>query len=109
MEGQVMFRDPLGWFPNRLFTNLFPLLFVGVYAVDYIVPRITNPNYQKKSLKSDRSSFLVITLAIFLAISLSIYFRMMNLGTLKGLFQWLGLALMIMGTAFRQWALIHLG
>jgi len=104
-----MFTDPYGWFPNPLFTNLFPLLFFASFAVDYIVPRLTNPNYQRKSLKSDRGSYLVINLAIFLAISLSIYLRMKNIGTLRGLFQWLGLLLIIAGTAFRQWALIHLG
>ena len=104
-----MFNDPFGWFPNQLFTNLFPFLFVGVYAVDYIVPLITNPNSQRKSLQSDRGSYLVIIIAIFLAISFSIYLRMNNIGTLTGSFQWLGLILMAVGAAFRQWALIHLG
>jgi len=104
-----MFHDQFGWFPNQLFTNLFPLLFVGVYAVDYIVPRLTNPNSQRKSLQSDRGSYLVIIMAIFLAISFSIYLRIQNIGTLTGLFQWLGLFLMAAGATFRQWALIHLG
>ena len=104
-----MFNDPYGWFPNQLFTNLFPLLFLGVYAVDYIVARITNPNYQRKSLQSDRGSSILISIAIFIAISLSIYFRKKNIGTLTGLFQWLGIFIMVAGCAFRQWALIHLG
>src|SRR5262245_7852880 len=104
-----MFNDPYGWFPNALFTNLFPLLFLGTFAVDYIVPRYTNPNYQRKSLKGDSGSYLVITLAIFLEISISIYLRMKNIGTLTGFFQWLGLVVMVAGCTFRQWALIHLG
>jgi protein-S-isoprenylcysteine O-methyltransferase Ste14 len=105
----MMFNDPFGWFPNQLFTNLFPLLFVGVYAIDYIVPRLTNPNSQRKSLQSDRGSYLVIIIAILLAVSFSIYLRMNNIGTLTGSFQWLGLFLMAAGATFRQWALIHLG
>ncbi|HXD10340.1 MAG TPA: isoprenylcysteine carboxylmethyltransferase family protein [Anaerolineales bacterium] len=104
-----MLNDPLGWFPSPLFNNLFLWIFIGVYAVDYIVPRFTNPNYQRKSLASDNGSYLVILIAIFLEISLSIYFRMHNIGTLAGAFQWLGLILMVAGAAFRQWALIHLG
>jgi len=109
MEGQVMFKDPFGWFPNPLFANLFPLIFIGVYAVDYIVPRFTNPNYQRQSLKGDRGSFLVITVAVTLAILISIALRMKNVGSLTGAFQWLGLLVMIAGATFRQWALIHLG
>ena len=104
-----MVRDPLGWFPNSLFNNLFLLTLIGVYAIDYIIPRFTNPNYQRKSLASDNGSYFVIVIAIFLEISLSIYFRRQNIGTLTGLFQWLGLLLMIAGATFRQWALIHLG
>lgn len=104
-----MFNDPYGWFPNPLFTNLFPLLFLGTFAIDYIVPRLTNPNYQRKSLQSDHGSYVVIAITIFAAISLSIYLRMKNIGTLTGLFQWLGLLLMVAGCIFRQWALIHLG
>jgi protein-S-isoprenylcysteine O-methyltransferase Ste14 len=104
-----MVNDPLGWFPGPVFNNLFLLIFIGVYAVDYIVPRFTNPDYQRKSLQSDRGSYLAITLAIFLEISLSIYFRLKDIGTLTGWFQWFGLLSMVAGATFRQWALIHLG
>jgi len=104
-----MLRDPFGWFPSPLFNILFLLVFPGVYAVDYIIPRLINPGYQRQSLRSDNGSFIVITLAIFLAISISIYFRMNNIGILAGPFQWLGLFVMISGSAFREWALIHLG
>ena len=105
-----MFNDPYGWFPNQLFTNLLPILFFAVYIVDYIVPRLANPNApQKPTIKNDRGSHLVIVVVIFLAISLSVYFRIQNIGTLTGIFQWLGLLLMIAGTIFRQWALINLG
>lgn len=103
-----MLNDPFGWFPGPLFNGLFLLVFIGVYAVDYIVPRYTNPSYQRKSLKSDQGSYLLITFVIFLEIFLSIYFRMKDVGTLTGFFQWLGLAVMVAGSAFRQWALIHL-
>ena len=65
-----MFKDPSGWFPNPLFTNLFPLIYLGVYAMDYIVPRLTNPNYRRQSLKTDRGSYFIIVVAVTLAISL---------------------------------------
>ena len=104
-----MFKDPYGWFPNPLFTNLFSLLLLGVYAIEYIVQRFTNPLPHSPAAKSDRGSFQVITIALVLAISLSVCFRIQNIGTLTGLFQWLGLVVMSAGSAFRQWALIHLG
>ena len=104
-----MVNDPLGWFPSPLFNNLFLLIFIGVYAIDYIVPRFTNPNYQRQSLQSDRGSYLAITIAVLVAIALSVYFRIKNIGTLTGWFQWLGLLFMTAGAIFRQWALIHLG
>jgi len=104
-----MLNDPLGWFPSPLFNNLFLLTFIGVYAVDHIVPRYTNPNYKRQSTIGDRGSYIVIWLMIFLEIPLSIYLRMKNIGTLAGWFQWLGLFVMVAGCAFRQWALIHLG
>jgi protein-S-isoprenylcysteine O-methyltransferase Ste14 len=104
-----MIHDPLGWFPSSLFNNLFLLTFIGVYAVDYIVPLFTNPNHQRKSLQSDRGSYFAIITAVFLGIALSIHLRMNNLGTFTGWFQWLGLLLMVTGATFRQWALIHLG
>ena len=105
----MMLNDPLGWFPSPLFNNLFLLILIAVYTIDYIIPRFTNPNYRRQSLKSDSGSYFVITLAIFLEIALSIYMRMHNIGTLTGLFQWFGLFVMAAGSAFRQWALIHLG
>jgi len=105
----MMFKDPYGWFPNQLFTNLFPLLFLGVYAIEYIVQRYTNPHAHEPAAKSDRGSFHVITVALILAISFSVYFRLKNICTLTGLFQWLGLVFMVAGSALRQWALIHLG
>jgi len=104
-----MFNDPFGWFPNLLFTNLFPLVFLGTFAIDYVVPRFTNPDYKRQSIKSDRGSYVFITITIAVAISISIGLRMKNVGTLTGLFQWLGLIVMIVGIAIRQWALIHLG
>src|SRR5689334_6808218 len=104
-----MVNDPLGWFPSPLFNNLFLLIFIGVYAVDYIVPLFTNPNHQRKSLQSDRGSYFAIITAVFLGVALSIHFRINNVGTLTGWFQWLGLLLMVTGATFRQWALIHLG
>jgi protein-S-isoprenylcysteine O-methyltransferase Ste14 len=105
----MMFNDPFGWFPNPLFTNIFPLIFIAVYAIDYIVPRFTNPDYKRQPLKSDRGSFVFITITITVAISLSIGLRMNRIGILTGWFQWLGLVVMIAGAGLRQWALIHLG
>lgn len=109
MERAVVFQDPLDWFPGSFFTNLFSLVCVGVYVMDYITPRLANPNHQRKSLKSDHGSFLLIIVATTLAIFTSVALRVINFGTLTGVFQWLGLFVILAGAIVRQWALIHLG
>lgn len=104
-----MFRDPFGWFPNSFFTNAFPLLIFAAFFIDYLVPRLTSGKGARPFEKSDRGSYLVISVAAFAALAIGILIRVLNIGTASGLFQWMGLIVIIAGLFVREWALIKLG
>jgi protein-S-isoprenylcysteine O-methyltransferase Ste14 len=104
-----MFKDPFGWFPNSFFTNTFPILVIVVFVTDYIIPRLTAAKSDKPIEKSDRGSYIMISAAALIAIALGVSIRVSNIGTASGLFQWLGLIVMVAGLFFREWALIKLG
>lgn len=105
-----MFKDPLHWFPNLLYSNLLAALFVGSYLVDTIVPRITAANAKSRGGKDqDRGSFLIIQAAALLAVGAAVVGRYLNLWVITGLFQWLGLVIGFFGIIFREWAVITLG
>ena len=104
-----MFKDTQGWFPSPFFTNLFPMLVFATFFIDYIVPRLTAGKGAKPFEKSDRGSYLVISMAVFLALAIGISIRQRNIGTSSGLFQWAGLIVMLVGLFLREWALVKLG
>lgn len=109
MEGEVMFNDPFGWFPNSLFTNLFPILGFTVFFVDYLIPRLTTRHREKPVERSDHGSFIIILATTLIAVLLSVSIRLANIGILSGVFQWIGLLVTATGLFVREWALIMLG
>jgi protein-S-isoprenylcysteine O-methyltransferase Ste14 len=109
MEREVVFTDPLGWFPSPFFTNAFPILVFAVFLIDHLIPRLTVPKRAELAEKSDYGSYVVISMATLIAVSAGLAMRLLNLGTSSGLFQWAGLLIIIGGLAIREWALIKLG
>jgi protein-S-isoprenylcysteine O-methyltransferase Ste14 len=105
----MMFNDPLGWFPGQLFNDTFTILFFLVFTVDNIVPRLIGAGKTKPAASSDRGSYLLINASVVVAFGVGVYLRIKDIGTLSGFFQWLGLLLIVAGSAFREWALIKLG
>lgn len=104
-----MFKDPLGWFPNSLFTNAFPILVLAAFFIDYLVPRLTTRKAAKPFEKSDRGSYILITIAVFIGLATGILIRRSNIGTASGAFQWIGLFFILAGLFLREWALVKLG
>jgi len=104
-----MFNDPLNWFPNSFFTNAFPILVFAAFLIDYLVPRLTAGKGAKPFEKSDRGSYFVISVTVFIALAVGIWIRVANIGTLSGLFQWIGLIVIVIGVFIREWALVKLG
>lgn len=104
-----MFKDPSHWFPNLLFTNLFGILIVLIFLVDYLIPRLNSRSAQKPVQNRDRGSFILIYISTLLGFAAGIAFRYFNIGTLTGFFQYLGLFVMLCGSLLRNWALLSLG
>jgi len=104
-----MFSDPFGWFPNSLFTNLFSILGFTVFFVDSLIPRLTTRHREKPVERSDRGSFIIILTTTLIAVLLSLWIRLANIGLLLGAFQWIGLLVTTTGFFVREWALVTLG
>lgn len=97
-----MFKDPLGWFPNSFFTNVFPILVLGAFFIDQLLPRFTKTKGDKPIEKSDRGSYILIHVATLVGLMIGILIRRWNIGTSSGLFQWLGLLVLVTGVLFRE-------
>lgn len=104
-----MFTDPFGWFPNSFFTNAFPILVFAVFFIDYFLPRLSRTKNENPTEKHDRGSYIVISLATLIAVAAGMLIRLLNIGTLSGLFQWAGLIIIAAGLFLREWALTKLG
>jgi len=72
-----VFKDPLGWFPNPVFSNLLALLFFGSYLIDAIVPRPVGVRAASHppSLARDRFSLQVIRAGSISALAAAVLFR----------------------------------
>jgi len=105
----MMFKDPLGWFPDALFSNLFPMVVFAVFFIDYLIPRLTTPARQKTTQVTDRGSFTMISTASLGGILAGILIRIGNMGISVGPFQWMGMTITLAGLALRGWALLKLG
>jgi protein-S-isoprenylcysteine O-methyltransferase Ste14 len=104
-----MFKDPGHWFPTTLFSNVFGVLVVLIFLMDFLVPRLNARSPQKPVQRRDRGSYLLIYFATLIGLATGIKLRYSNLGTLTGIFQYLGLFVMLVGSLLRNWALISLG
>jgi len=109
MEREIMFKDPFGWFPDPLFTNLFPILVIAVFFIDYMIPRLADSRGGKPAMQSDKGSFTVISIATVLGSVAGIILRFLNIGLSTTLVQWIGMGITIIGLGLREWALIKLG
>jgi protein-S-isoprenylcysteine O-methyltransferase Ste14 len=105
-----MFENILSWFPDKLFTNLFAVLFFGVYIIDAITPLLYNKaSTPAPQLRRDNGSYLLIAVLGALAVFVGIGLRFYGLGVAAGTLQYVGLVLALAGFILREWAVIRLG
>lgn len=99
----------LAWFSSPLQHNVF-LVTVAAWAVfELINTSVIGGRPRLSKFREDRGSYFFIAIAIYLTILVVILIREANLGLLPTLFQWLGLALIWLGTFLRTWAVYSLG
>jgi protein-S-isoprenylcysteine O-methyltransferase Ste14 len=105
-----MFSNPFNFFPSVLFSNLYALVLIGVYLIDYLVVRRMTQNEKNSPAEmKDRFSFLVIQGAGIIGIVLAVLCRYFKILVTSEFVQWLGLILAVLGLVFREWAVIILG
>lgn len=105
-----MFKDPFHWFPDPYFSTILAILALGAFFIDYAIPKKLNPHQiNKHDTSLDRTSLLIIRVLGFLAIAITLICRYLNLLITPASIQYLGLLLIPLGLALREWAIIKLG
>jgi protein-S-isoprenylcysteine O-methyltransferase Ste14 len=102
--------DPHNWFPSPFFSNLFLILVLAAYLSDYMLVRLAERGRgDGSSRRGDSGSFLTIYGASLLALAFAVLCRFRGWGVATGLFQYLGLVVLVLGSLFRDWAIYRLG
>jgi len=98
------------WFPTPTFTLIFALSFFmwgSIEVINHIIGK--GGRLGRAEQAQDKGSYWLLTLPAFFCYGLAFGGRLLNWGVLTGTIQYVGLALMISGVAFREWAIIILG
>ena len=102
--------DPHQWFPTPFFSNLFLVLVLAAYFADYaLVKYVERGRSDGSSRRKDSGSYLLIYAASLVSVAIAILCRFNGWGVTTGLFQYLGLGVLVVGSAFREWAIYRLG
>jgi protein-S-isoprenylcysteine O-methyltransferase Ste14 len=105
-----MFANVLSWFPDRLFANLFAVVFFGVYIIDAITPALFNlRSAHVPVVRRDRGSYMLIAVVGAAAVIAGMGLRFWGTGVAAGALQYVGLVLALAGFILREWAVIRLG
>ena len=106
----MLFKDPLHWFPDPYFSTILAIFVFGMYLVDYAVPRAIAKGHADHPVRvQDRSSFLIIQMVGIATFVAAIAIRYLNWTITPGYVQYIGLLLIPIGLAIREWAVIKLG
>jgi protein-S-isoprenylcysteine O-methyltransferase Ste14 len=105
-----MFKDPLHWFPDRLFSTILAVLLFGTFFIDYALPKIlAQGDSNHPILMQDRCSFRIIQVIGIIGITAAMVFRYLNWAITPGVIQYVGLLFILAGLILREWAVIKLG
>jgi protein-S-isoprenylcysteine O-methyltransferase Ste14 len=109
-EKQMLFKDPLHWFPDPYFSSILAIFVFGMYVIDYAVAKANaRGRAENPILVRDGLSFLVIQFAGIAAIVAALLIRSKNWLIAPGVVQYLGLLLIPAGLGLRVWAISKLG
>jgi protein-S-isoprenylcysteine O-methyltransferase Ste14 len=110
VEKLHMFKDPLHWFPDPFFSTILAVLVLGAFFIDYALPKALTHRYPEYPIHTqDRSSFRIIQAAGLVAIVAAVICRYLNWTIAPSAIQYIGLLLIPVGLAIREWAIIKLG
>jgi protein-S-isoprenylcysteine O-methyltransferase Ste14 len=105
-----MFIAPLPWLPSPTFGWMLSFCFFGWALLEFIHHLIGKwGRLGDASQATDRGSYWLLIVAVYLCFCLAYLGRLLNWGVVTGASQYVGLALMLVGITFREWAVIVLG
>lgn len=99
----------LAWFPSVGFANLYGLIALAALLSDQVVPRLTGARRFSSWGRRDRGSFIAIYLCAQVGFAIALLIRFLNVGVAPPWVQLLAVALIIVGTLLRAWAILELG
>jgi protein-S-isoprenylcysteine O-methyltransferase Ste14 len=99
---------PAEWFPSPGAAQLFSVIYLAWLAAE-VVNLLLGTRLSAFGQRRDRGSFLVIAATVGCGIVLAYGLRSAGLGLAAGWPQFVGMALMTVGIAIRQWAVGTLG
>ena len=105
-----MSQDITTWFPSHVAAILFIiafLLWAACEAFNTYGPRL----YRRTTIiqESDQGSYWIILLIVWGSMFISFLARALDLGVFHNGLQFLGLGMVFVGIAFREWAVVSLG
>jgi hypothetical protein len=87
-----MFNDPFHWFPDPYFSTILFIFVVGVYIIDYYIPKLFVPSQPGKPVVvQDRFSFYVIQAVGIASIIVAMACRYMDWTITPAAMQYFGL------------------
>jgi protein-S-isoprenylcysteine O-methyltransferase Ste14 len=97
------------WFPNRIAFWLFIIIFI-LWAASELFNTFWFRRYQNnRKERSDRGSYWIIWLIIWISFIFSFILRTNNFGVFHNYIQYLGLLISMLGICLREWAVLTLG
>jgi protein-S-isoprenylcysteine O-methyltransferase Ste14 len=105
-----MSEDFSSWFPAPVATSLFAFIFF-LWATSELFNRfgVRRGRLLAGTKRGDQGSYWLILLIVWGSMAVSILSRWSNLGVFHSNLQYLGLAMELLGIAFREWAVLSLG
>ncbi|MCL4295218.1 MAG: isoprenylcysteine carboxylmethyltransferase family protein [Anaerolineae bacterium] len=101
---------PAHWFPSPAFGSLLNLCFFGWALLEcghHLIGK--GGRLGQAHLASDGGSYWLLVVTVYLCFCLAYLERFFSWGVATGASQYMGLALMLAGIAFREWAIVVLG
>lgn len=102
--------EVISWFPNRSVAFSFVIVFF-LWAASEVANTVGSRLVRSRTSRqrNDRGSYWIILLVVWGSLTVSVWTRTLNLGVFHNRLQYLGLGLITIGIALREWAVLSLG
>ncbi|MCA9875713.1 MAG: isoprenylcysteine carboxylmethyltransferase family protein [Anaerolineales bacterium] len=98
------------WFPNPVAAHLFTLVFF-LWAISEVYNTFGTRRYRQTGhvQRNDHGTYWIILLVVWGSTAVSCLTRAFHLGAFRSNLQFVGLGIVVLGVALREWAVLSLG